>query len=219
MTHLLSTRLLTEQQRSRLTRLGIEVQHYNALFFEHILREEDLQEDCLYVVTSQEAVKAIRKIRPLIKARAYCVGSNTSAELETIGFQVLGRANNAKELARLICSKPPLAPLTYLCGNQRRDELPMGLRECGIPMKEVIAYHTQIHPKRFPQNFDALLFYSPSGIRSFTAQNPIGESEVFCLGPTTAGEAEQFTKRIHIAPEPRVDALIGLAIEVLSKNN
>ena len=57
--------------------------------------------------------------------------------------------------------------VTFFCGNQRRDTLPDKVRAAGIKVEELVVYETVELPLKVTDHYDAILFYSPSGVRSF----------------------------------------------------
>lgn len=80
-------------------------------------------------------------------------------------------------------------------------------------------YKTSLNQLSFPQEFDGIMFYSPSGVKSFTSENKIKESTVFCIGRTTAKEAEKHTKNIVIATKPSIENLIVTVVKHYKEKN
>jgi uroporphyrinogen-III synthase len=221
----LSTRVLEDHRAERLREAGIELTHYNALSFEEILQPESLAllpREAILIFSSGRAVQAYGRYfgtdHAQLPDRAYCVGAQTAGKLEKLGMSNMGMRHNADELAQLICRERPKAPLIFLSGNLRRDEIPKGLSECGLALQELPAYTTSYNEMKFNTKFQGLLFFSPSGVRSFTRRNPVGDGMVFCLGNTTAGEARQFSQRIVTAPEPDIDLMLELVLSRLSNS-
>ena len=58
---------------------------------------------------------------------------------------------------------------------------------------------------------DNLLGHS-SGIRSYLLENTLGESTLFCIGNTTASEAQKHSKNIIVANKPTVENVLVQAI-------
>ncbi len=219
----LSTRVLEGYRMDRLQRAGITLTQYDALRFEETLKAETLAKlpkDAILIFSSGRAVHAYgRHFSPELPHRAYCVGASTAGKLERLGVITLGTYPNAAGLARLICRERPEGPLVFLSGNLRRDDIPSGLRECGLDHQELPAYATAYNEREFKIKFDGLLFFSPSGVRSFTLKNSFGEATVFCLGNTTAREARQFSKNIVTSPEPDIDLMLELVVDRFSNND
>jgi uroporphyrinogen-III synthase len=92
--------------------------------------------------------------------------------------------------------------------KKRRDELPEILKLENIKCKEIEVYSTGLNPREFPQEFDGILFFSPSAVQSFTAENQLKNTIAFCIGETTATEAKKHTKNIIIATKPSIENVI-----------
>ncbi len=151
---------------------------------------------------------------------AYAVGPKTADEFRKLSFDVRAqRAGTAAELADQIAETEPEMPLLFLCGNRRRDDLPDGLREAGIPFEELVVYETRPRTNlSLPPPGDGtwLAFFSPSGLEA--VQGGVGRSlaEYRCaaIGPTTATALEEAgLSPIAVAtspsPEGLVDAILG----------
>ena len=80
---------------------------------------------------------------------------------------------------------------THFCGNLKRDELNEILTQNKIEVNEIEVYRTVLNERKFEEVFDAVLFYSPSGVQSFIEDNETNESIAFCIGQTTANEAKK----------------------------
>ena len=88
-----------------------------------------------------------------------------------------------------------------------------------IQFFEVKTYETVQKPTHFSQKWDAILFFSPSGVQSYFSAN---EKEVkkepfhICIGETTASEAKKFTKNIVVANATSVESVIAKTVKVLT---
>ena len=102
----------------------------------------------------------------------------------------------------------------YYCGNRRLDTIPEVLDSLPGSWEEIIAYHTTAVGKSFGHPFDGILFFSPSGVESYTRLNAIGMATAYCMGPTTAAEASKHTKKYKIATSPDLEALVALVIKL-----
>jgi uroporphyrinogen-III synthase len=120
---------------------------------------------------------------------------------------ILGEASNATKLASKIISKG-IKEIVFFCGDKRRDELPIALKNANIKVHEVIVYETTETPVTVANDFDAILFFSPSGVQSFFSANELNKGSVcFAIGRTTATSIATFTQaRIinSIAPDPKM---------------
>ena len=63
--------------------------------------------------------------------------------------------------------------------------------------------------------FDAILFFSPSGIESFLEKNNFTNEQIFCIGTTTASALPTDYKKVIIAETPTNEILINECINYL----
>jgi len=215
----LSTKILTQPQRELFLNSGLGLVEYNAIHIDFLDVPIPLDHPN-YIFTSKNAVKAFlrqSKNKKLPKLNAFCVGTNTKSFLEANGFTVLKTADNAATLATLIVQDHSGEEFLFLCGNKRREELPDILSKYNIRYKELEVYRTELNTKVFNRNFDGILFFSPSGITSFFTQNQIApETILFCIGETTAKEANKYSKNSVIANKPTIENVLVQAIKELS---
>src|SRR5207249_7417762 len=87
---------------------------------------------------------------------------------------VEGTAVNASSLADEIINSN-VQEIIFFCGDQRRDELPDKLAKHQVRVKEIVVYKTSSTPKRISKNYQAILFFSPSAVKSFFSINTIPE--------------------------------------------
>ena len=204
---ILITKLLSDDQKMKLTNFDL---------FEQELIQIDLKTDIQsvgiadhVVFSSKNAVKAIEKnclLEALRKSKIYCVGEKTADMLKQFNFNVEFVAESAFDLANfLILAKPN--HVTFFCGNLRRKELPLLLTENGISVDELVVYETTLLNPKFSQKFDGILFFSPSGVRSFCKKNKT-DAIAFCLGNTTAISATDYFEEVFVAEEQSLDGLI-----------
>lgn len=214
MSTILSTKILNVSQQELLLNAGINFVHYDAIQIE--LLDIEISEAYDYILfTSQNAVNAyLAKYGNFQNqpAKILCVGSKTERLLLDKGGYVQYTAESAAQLAQYIIEERPAHSFLYLTGNIRRDELPNSLNAARVAFNEVIAYNTQLWPKFFKREFEAVLFFSPSGVRSFVAKNQFGPQMAFCIGETTAAEVKLYTDNYIIANKPTVENVLVQAI-------
>ncbi|MDY8137142.1 uroporphyrinogen-III synthase [Aquimarina sp. 2201CG5-10] len=212
---LLSTKKLTLSQKELLLNSGIGLVEYSAIEIEILKVEiENVVQNAIF--TSKNAVKAISDYGINI-SNCFCVGQNTKRLLEENGEKVIENAQNASDLAKIILKKYKNESFVFFCGDLRRDELPDLLKQNNVDLKEQIVYKTHINSKKIDRTFDGILFFSPSGVQSYFSENKIGENVVFCIGNTTASEAQKYTDRIIIANKPTVENVIVQAVKHFNK--
>tara|TARA_R110002020_G_scaffold72209_2_gene185844 strand:+ start:3195 stop:3854 length:660 start_codon:yes stop_codon:yes gene_type:complete len=211
----LSTKNLKENQKLLLLNAGISLVQYAAIKIDYLPIECPTNiENAIF--TSQNAVKAFFENVP---SRAidncFCVGKKTKSMLEENGQNVVKMTEYASELADYLVKNHKNDSFQFFCGNIRSDEIPSKLKENNINFKEVEVYKTTLNPKKFERQFDAVLFFSPSGVRSFVSENKINNSKAICIGNTTASEAKIYTENVVIANATTVESVIAKAVNSL----
>ena len=214
----LSTKMLSPSQKELFLSSGLGLVEYDALKIEQLDVKIPFTHSN-YIFTSKNAVKAFlkqAKDSDLSKFNAFCVGEKTKTLLKENGLKVVEMAENASELAKILVEKHQNESFLFLCGNKRRDELPDTLSKNNVQYKELEVYRTLFNPKQFQRDFDGILFFSPSGIRSYLLENTLGNSTLFCIGETTAAEARKHSNQIIVANKPTVENVLVQAIKELS---
>ena len=209
----LSTKKITEPQRSLLLQAGIGLVEYNAIAIEEVdFEAEEKIENA--IITSQNTVNALIDNKALIE-NCFCVGEKTKKMLEANGHQVKVMTDYGKELAEIIVRDYADKKFTFFCGNLRRDELPELLTKNKVVFTEIEVYKTLLKPKKFERSFDGVLLFSPSAVESFVKENSLKNTTAFCIGTTTAAEAEKHTNKIIIATKPTIENVIVQVVKNL----
>jgi uroporphyrinogen-III synthase len=127
---------------------------------------------------------------------------------------IAGTAANSKELAELIIAEGRTSSVVFFCGNIRRDELPDMLRSHNISVEEIIVYETVETPAILEEEYDGILFLSPSSVKSFFSNNTLPKHTIcFAIGGTTGKALEDVTdNRIIESPVPSMNMLVQTAI-------
>ena len=212
----LSTKKLQPNQREILLHFGLNFVEYNAITTTPIPFE--LPEVITnMIITSQQAASII-VAAPVTVSHYFVVGSKTEAFLTKNGQNVIKIAKNGAELAHFIAKSHKNTSFYYGCGNLRRNELPTILKTAGITLHEVELYTTTLNSKMFQQDFDGVLFYSPSGVAAFAKANTLSQTIAFCIGETTAGEARKHTAQVVVANDTTVESIIAKAVKMLKSN-
>ncbi len=171
MKSVLSTKRLSPSQRNLLIRAGVSLVDYNAIKidFKPFKAPSNIA-NALF--TSQNAVKATQDLNLQIK-NCFCVGEKTKALLQENGQNVIKMTEYASEMANYLVKNHKNDCFHFFCGNLRSDEIPSKLKAQSISFEEIEVYNTTLNPKHFQRQFNAVLFFSPSGVRSyFEANNP-----------------------------------------------
>lgn len=209
----LSTKKLTESQRSLLLQAGIGLVEYDAITIDPVDFEVKTKIENA-IITSQNTVIGLVDKKVQIE-NCFCVGEKTKALLEKNGYKVKVMANYGKELAEIIVDEFADEFFTFFCGNLRRDELPELLLENNVSFTEIEVYNTVLKPKKIERTFDGVLFFSPSAVESFTKENTLDNNIAFCIGTTTAAEAEKHKNKIVIANKPTIENVIVQVVKNL----
>lgn len=217
---ILSTKRLTLAQRELALNGKLNIVEYDAITIEFQQFEIKTIDD-YFIFTSQNGVRSYLENKKGLTSfqskgknlKAFCVGEKTRLLLENNGFSVEHSANNAEALGSVIKRDYKDHSFLYLTGNLRRHELPELLKQHNIVFHEIEAYRTTMNIKKFKKEFDGVLFYSPSGVRSFVAENDLSQTTAFCIGETTLSEAKKYTNRLVQANKPTMENVIVKAVK------
>jgi uroporphyrinogen-III synthase len=259
MPSLLSTKKLQPNQRELLLNAGLSFVEYDAITttpvdFTLPQKMENV------IITSQNGAKAFLanyyKSKPvkdenaetLLQAqsdsvRFFVVGKKTTSLFLEKDLKVVKTAQNATELALFIAKNYKNEYFFYFCGNRRRSDLPTFLKLKGIIYNEIIVYKTDLNLDVFNQSFEAILFFSPSGVQSYIQANypdkliikprevnpkdsdkdrgpllwsgDITDARAICIGMTTYQEADRYFYSCFVANSTTVESTIAKAVKTL----
>ncbi|HEX2628906.1 MAG TPA: uroporphyrinogen-III synthase [Chitinophagaceae bacterium] len=183
---------------------GLAIIDYDFISISFSIPAEPISFRSAIIFTSKHAVQAFVMMQsPEDVSRiykTYCLDGETRIALESItGIEIIATANDAFSLATKI-AEDQIRDASFICGHQRRSELPDHLRKHGVKLQEIKLYHTQHsgHPVKYV--YKAVLFFSPSAVESFFQTNILAEGiPCFCIGKTTAAAARECTDNPIIA--------------------
>lgn len=145
----------------------------------------------LVIFTSMNAVEAVavmlQQHQPVWQIA--CIGQTTLQLVQQhfTNSTVVATGSDALDLAKHIVALPAKDGAVFFCSNIRRHELPDYLQQHGVPLQELVVYHTHEIPVQMNKLYDAVLFFSPSAVRSFFAVNTVPHTTaLFAIGSTTA---------------------------------
>jgi len=168
--------------------------------------QKDLDPKIPWVGTSQNAAKRIQH-HPLPK-KIYCIGQQTASYFPHAKFPSTSTAHN---LAQLIIENKE-TDLIYICGQKRREELPILLKSYSIALKEVIVYKTKTLKKSLNlQSIDGLAFMSPSAVYSFYENESFKQHICFAIGPSTAQALNQLGQQCIISKQTHAKSIVDAA--------
>lgn len=229
--NVLSTKALEPTLLTKAAEAGIDIREQEAILVKPILTKEKwdeifslLEKKIGYAVfTSSNAVTALKKylneyINPLPPHwKIFCLSGKTKAALEEsaeLFGTIVATASSAAELAQHVIAHG-VKELLFFCGDRRREELPTVLQKAGVQVHEVVVYEVEETPAVATEDYEAVVFFSPSAVQSFFAVNQLKETAVcFAIGQTTSASLAAFTQnKILISKEPMQEALLQEVID------
>jgi len=259
MPSVLSTKKLLLNQRELLLNAGVSFVEYDAINVTPVDFEIPNEAQNI-IITSQNGAKAFlnnygqsepvedENAETLRQAqsdnmRFFIVGKKTTSLFLEKGLKVTKTAQNATELALFIAKSYKNEHFFYFCGNRRRDDLPTFLKLKGIRHNEIVVYKTDLNLEVLKQSFEAILFFSPSGVQSFIQANypdklikkprkvspkdsdkergsllwsgDITDARAICIGMTTYQEANRHFYSCFVANSTTVESTIAKAVKTL----
>jgi uroporphyrinogen-III synthase len=132
-------------------------------------------------------------------------------QLRKYGFGVFKMKKNAKELSEFIIDHCNKENFIHFCGNLALDILQKKLPLQNIGYKKVVIYDTELVYPKVEENYHAIAFFSPSGVRSFIENNQLDFDQIFAIGETTASEISKHTsQKIFVARDQDLSTLLTL---------
>lgn len=179
---------------------------YDAIDFikvkEYSIKEIDISKAKQYenhIFTSKNAVFVVNELSK--KGKIYCVGGKVANFIKEKGFSVDFVAKNALELCGYIKVSEE-KNWNYFCGNKRLNTIPQFFLSLRKNLQEIICYETELLPNKLKEEYNAYVFFSPSGVESFFMHNSIAkDSYVAALGSTTAKKIEEKGIKCNFVPD------------------
>ena len=212
---IVSTKILTETQKSVLSGIDMQLIEHNFISVNLLPIKLSFPYNLL-IFTSQNAVKSVLQ-HPLAAALKnsimLCVGERTAQLLEKSGFTVRCFFDYATDLTKYLSANlkdfEKMHRIAFFAGTQRLETLPQFFAKYLPNVEEITAYQTELTPITIHKKVDSILFFSPSGVESYHSCNPAGEEKVFCIGDTTAEVAQRYWKDVVIAEKPTIDSVLA----------
>ena len=145
--------------------------------------------------------------------KLYCLsGATRRAVVEKFGEEAIaGVADSAAQLGQKIV-EDAVRSVVFFCGDLRREELPAIFRQAGVGYRDIIVYKTTATPKKVGNNYDGILFFSPSAVESYLSVNSVPDgTSLFVIGNTTAAALKNYN--VIVSNRPEAGALIDKVIE------
>jgi uroporphyrinogen-III synthase len=209
-TRILSTKVLSQIQKDRIVDFGCNYVERNFIETEAISFNYTENKHTL-LFSSQNAVRSVfinQNCKMILRdKKCYCVGEKTKKLLSKNGQKVTHYEENSSKLADFIVKNARNEQFLFFCGKERRGDLEDQLNGHKIQIKPLEVYQTFLKPKAVG-TFDIVLFYSPSGVRSFLQNNSLKQTTSICIGTTTAEALKNNSNKIIIASNPTVEHMI-----------
>lgn len=174
------------------------------------------------IITSSKALEAIlnkSKYESLKKFPFFCVGNFTKNKLAKSGFNILEVENSAEELANKITEQYSTRAFNYFCGKQRLNFIENVLKTNNIELLISEVYKTDEISKKVNGDFDGVLFFSPSAVKSYALLNSFESKKIFSWGNTTGKEIAKHTDNYFISKKPEINSLIQMVNKYLKKTD
>lgn len=143
--------------------------------------------------------------------KIYCVGEKTKKELRKEGFGTYKVLKNAETLSKFIIDHCSGEKFIHFCGNLALDVLDNNLPLQNICYKKVTVYETVELNPIVHEKYHAIVFFSPSGVRSFVKYNSLENMKIFSIGETTSKEIRNYsTNEIYTSKENTLDSVLEL---------
>lgn len=206
----LSTKKLQFSQKQFLLNAGFTVLEADFIQIQELPFQFKTKPTVL-LFTSQNGVKSVLKniaLNTLKSIPTICVGIKTKILLENNGFKVIAMQEYAEQLAPYIQHNFSTETIAFFAGNIRSNILPNAMKQAQINFTEYIVYQNTPAEVKITSLVQAILFYSPSGIKSYLKQNTITNQVCFCIGTTTAQTLHGITNNIVIATQQTIENVI-----------
>jgi len=204
---ILSTKILNKDEISQLDLLGYVVEQWNFIKIKEKKFSIKINEEIL-IFSSQNAVNSFFSQNQNVKPRnCICVGEKTKERLEKKKQNVINFFMSSKDMVKYLEKNLLDKKFIFFTGNQRMNNIENFFDNQNDNFRVVEVYKSYCNSKFF-ENFDIVLFFSPSGVRCFAEFNSFENLECFAIGESTANELTNYTKHIHIAKKPTISNLI-----------
>lgn len=151
--------------------------------------------------------------------KIYCVGEKTKRELRKNGFGTFKVLKNAETLSQFITENCAHEQFIHFCGNLALDVLDKKLPLQNISYKKVTVYETEALNPVIHEKYHAIVFFSPSGVRSFAKNNSLENVILFSIGETTSKEVRKHTRsEIFTSPENTLLNILSVIKDRLEKD-
>lgn len=210
--HIVSTRVLPKTLAGLFEKAGLRLSMHDFIAIEFL--KYNWQNSVRYIISSQNAVRALLSSRDIQKLRGkdlWVVGHKTKALLEAHNLPVYRSFENAKEL--MLNFNFDGRKTTFISGAMRMEHIEEVCRQNHFPLEVMEVYTTKEKPISINEEYNGVMFFSPSGVRSFVSKNTLAGNCAICVGPTTALEAQKYTTHCIVANETSLEGVVAAVLE------
>lgn len=213
---ILSTKKLSTSQLQLSNELGICITDIDFISIHTRIDElstsiiKNIQDNDFVIFTSKYAVQAVASHLKSKSIKVYCINGATlnAVQNELPLSQVIASAAYAADLVPLI-KISRTSNYYFFCGNKSLPTIPQFFIQNEMLLNKVVVYENIAMPQQIQQEFDGVMFYSPSGVESFLKMNTVPSLSI-CIGTTTANALKDEKKIKLIAEQPQIENMIAL---------
>lgn len=168
-----------------------------------------------FIVTSKNSAKAIRDIK--LEGKFFVVGKSTAKELYGQNREITFISNYAEDLLERML-ETDIKKYVFFKGNLSLTILPDTLRKNGVEVIGIESYKTILTPHKIDKRYDAIVFTSPSAVRSFSSMNEIPkETIIFTSGKTTAATVRTLGEyKIYYPEDSTKESILELIKKIIN---
>ncbi len=148
--------------------------------------------------------------------RVYAISGKTNNELRQHGIRIGAIAKGSEELADMIIADKKAKSVLHICGDLRMDTLSAKLKEANVTYTPLVIYHTEMLYPNISDEYEAILFFSPSGIDSYRKNNKLEFKTLYsCIGNTTGAYLSSLIAgaEIIVVDSPEPETMINAIVQ------
>lgn len=145
----------------------------------------------------------------------FSLSGKTANELNEYGVTPTFTAINAAALAGAIIGVKAVKQLLHICGNLKLETIETQVSSAGINYTPLLVYNTFYgDAKPIAEQYDGIMFFSPSGVQSYLRGNSIQPDVIYCcIGQTTADSLRGLKTNAQIIV-PEIPSPEAMTVEV-----
>lgn len=129
--------------------------------------------------------------------KIYAVGEKTKKELRKHGFESFKTELNAALLAKFLLKHADGEHLLHFCGNLALPIFPLNDNH-GMRYERICVYETHLLYPILDNQYDAVVFFSPSGVKSVCQNNKLQNCQIYSIGRTTTAQLLEYVPKENI---------------------